>query len=48
MSGPGTAYVIEKLGQSLAAAEAEIERLRRENAVLREQVVQQEASRSSN
>lgn len=34
----GLVYVIDRLGESLAAAEQEIVRLRQENAVLREQV----------
>jgi hypothetical protein len=32
----GLVYMLNKAGESLAAAEAEIERLRRENAILRE------------
>lgn len=34
----GVLYTIDKLGESLATAELEIARLRRENSVLREQV----------
>jgi cell division protein FtsB len=41
----GLTYVIDKLGESLAAAEQEIARLRQENAILREQL--QTASKKS-
>lgn len=41
MNGPGTAYVIEQLGQALARAEAEVAALRERNALLEQKLAPQ-------
>lgn len=39
----GLVYTIEKLGQSLAAAEERIRQLENDNAILREQLAEKES-----